>query len=86
MAKPAAKVRPEYRNYIGGEWVAPKSGSYIENRNPADTREPIGRFPPLTLPRKRFKNGARFQRRVAPKFSSKRANYSFNAKRLSRAI
>jgi len=45
MAKPAAKVRPEYRNYIGGEWVAPKSGSYIENQNPADTRELIGRFP-----------------------------------------
>jgi acyl-CoA reductase-like NAD-dependent aldehyde dehydrogenase len=45
MAKPAAKVRPEYRNYIGGEWVAPKTGSYIENRNPADTRELVGRFP-----------------------------------------
>jgi alpha-ketoglutaric semialdehyde dehydrogenase len=45
MAKPAAKVRPEYLNYIGGEWVAPKSGSYIENRNPADTRELVGRFP-----------------------------------------
>ena len=45
MAKPAAKVRPEYRNYIGGEWVVPKSGDYIENRNPADTRELIGRFP-----------------------------------------
>jgi acyl-CoA reductase-like NAD-dependent aldehyde dehydrogenase len=45
MAKPAAKVRPEYRNYIAGEWVAPKSGSYIENRNPADTRELVGRFP-----------------------------------------
>lgn len=45
MAKPAARVRPEYRNYIAGEWVAPKSGSYIENRNPADTRELVGRFP-----------------------------------------
>ena len=45
MAKPAAKIRPEYRNYIAGEWVAPKSGSYIENRNPADTRELVGRFP-----------------------------------------
>jgi acyl-CoA reductase-like NAD-dependent aldehyde dehydrogenase len=45
MAKPAAKVRPEYRNYIAGEWVVPKSGSYIENRNPADTRELVGRFP-----------------------------------------
>lgn len=45
MAKPAAKVRPEHRNYIAGEWVAPRSGSYIENRNPADTRELVGRFP-----------------------------------------
>ena len=45
MAKPAAKVRPEYRNYIAGEWVVPKSGSYIESRNPADTRELVGRFP-----------------------------------------
>ena len=48
MAKPAAKIRPEYRNYIAGEWVAPKSGSYIENRNPADTRELVGRFPAST--------------------------------------
>jgi aldehyde dehydrogenase (NAD+) len=45
MAKPAARIKPEYRNYIGGEWVAPKSGSYIENRNPADTRDLVGRFP-----------------------------------------
>jgi aldehyde dehydrogenase (NAD+) len=45
MAKPAAKVRPEYRNYIGGEWVAPRSEDYIENRNPADTRELVGSFP-----------------------------------------
>ena len=45
MAKPAAEVRPEHRNYIAGEWVAPRSGRYIENRNPADTRELVGRFP-----------------------------------------
>jgi len=46
MAKPASKVRAEeYRNYIGGKWVAPSTGRYIENRNPADTRELIGRFP-----------------------------------------
>jgi len=44
MAKPAAKIRPEHRNYIAGDWVAPRSGSYIENRNPADTRELVGRF------------------------------------------
>jgi acyl-CoA reductase-like NAD-dependent aldehyde dehydrogenase len=48
MAKPAAKVRPEHRNYIAGEWVAPRSASYIENRNPADTRELVGRFPRST--------------------------------------
>jgi acyl-CoA reductase-like NAD-dependent aldehyde dehydrogenase len=48
MAKPAAKVRPEHSNYIAGEWVAPRSGSYIENRNPADTRELVGRFPAST--------------------------------------
>ena len=46
MAKPAAKIKPrEYSNYIGGEWVAPSSGSYLDNRNPADTDDLIGRFP-----------------------------------------
>src|SRR4029078_1516940 len=46
MAKPASKVKTsEYRNYIAGEWVAPSSGNYIENRNPADTRDLVGRFP-----------------------------------------
>jgi alpha-ketoglutaric semialdehyde dehydrogenase len=48
MAKPQAKVRSEFRNFIGGEWIAPQSGSYIENRNPADTRELVGRFPAST--------------------------------------
>src|SRR5262245_18270790 len=33
-----------YHNYIGGEWV-PGSGEWLENRNPADTRDVIGRFP-----------------------------------------
>jgi aldehyde dehydrogenase (NAD+) len=46
MAKPATRVKPtEYRNYIGGRWVAPASGNYLENRNPADARELIGLFP-----------------------------------------
>src|SRR5215813_7600639 len=45
MAKPATKVRNEYRNFISGEWVAPSSGNYIENRNPADARELVGVFP-----------------------------------------
>jgi aldehyde dehydrogenase (NAD+) len=46
MVKPAAKIKAqEYSNYIAGEWIAPQSGSYIENRNPADTRELVGQFP-----------------------------------------
>ena len=49
MAKPAAKVKArEYANFIGGQWSAPSSGNYIENRNPADMRELIGRFPAST--------------------------------------
>ena len=40
----ASASRP-YQNYIGGEWVAPKSGKTIENRNPANTDEVIGVFP-----------------------------------------
>ena len=34
-----------FKNYIGGQWVAPSTGKYVENRNPADTRDLIGRFP-----------------------------------------
>ena len=46
MAKPASKVKTDtYRNYINGEWSAPSSKEYIENRNPADTRDLVGRFP-----------------------------------------
>jgi aldehyde dehydrogenase (NAD+) len=32
-------------NYIGGKWVAPSTHEWIENRNPADIREVLGRFP-----------------------------------------
>src|SRR4029453_10849841 len=34
-----------FRNFIGGEWVAPGNGAYFENRNPANTDDLIGRFP-----------------------------------------
>jgi acyl-CoA reductase-like NAD-dependent aldehyde dehydrogenase len=34
-----------FQNFIGGRWVAPSGGAYIQNRNPADTRQIIGRFP-----------------------------------------
>lgn len=34
-----------FANFIAGEWVAPSSASYFENRNPADVRDLIGFFP-----------------------------------------
>src|SRR2546423_15134973 len=34
-----------YHNFIGGRWVPSKSGQWLENRNPAGTRDLIGRFP-----------------------------------------
>jgi aldehyde dehydrogenase (NAD+) len=34
-----------FRNFIGGQWVAPLTGDYYENRNPADWADLIGRFP-----------------------------------------
>src|SRR6202140_117201 len=43
MATPSAS-RP-YKNFINGEWVAPRSGKTLENRNPANTDDLIGVFP-----------------------------------------
>src|SRR5438067_4265986 len=37
-----------YLNYIGGRWVPSQSGEWHENRNPADTRDLVGRFPVST--------------------------------------
>src|SRR5215208_7140658 len=34
-----------FQNFIAGAWCAPASGEHFENRNPADTRDLIGRFP-----------------------------------------
>nr|MBA3692395.1 aldehyde dehydrogenase family protein [Acidobacteriota bacterium] len=30
------KFKEQYENFIGGEWVAPKSGEYFENTSPVD--------------------------------------------------
>ncbi len=30
------KFKEQYENYIGGEWVAPKSGEYFDNSSPVD--------------------------------------------------
>ncbi len=35
----------KYKNLINGEWLAPSSGEYIDNRNPADKDDLIGLFP-----------------------------------------
>ena len=34
-----------FKNFIDGEWVEPRSGKVIENRNPANTAELVGMFP-----------------------------------------
>ena len=34
-----------FQNFIAGEWVAPSTGNYFENRNPADWNDLIGCFP-----------------------------------------
>ncbi|HXC25752.1 MAG TPA: aldehyde dehydrogenase family protein, partial [Gemmatimonadaceae bacterium] len=34
-----------FKNFIGGAWVEPVAGAYLDNRNPADTTDLIGRFP-----------------------------------------
>ena len=35
---------PTFRNFIAGEWCDSTSGATFESRNPADTRDVIGRF------------------------------------------
>ena len=34
-----------FKSFIAGQWVESSTGEYAENRNPADTRDLIGRFP-----------------------------------------
>src|SRR5260370_6137988 len=34
-----------FKNFIAGEWVAPRTGAYFENRNPADWADVIGCLP-----------------------------------------
>lgn len=37
-----------FNNHIGGEWVAASNGAWIDNINPADTSDIVGRFPAST--------------------------------------
>src|SRR5262245_50996889 len=34
-----------YENFIGGEWVAPTTGTYAPNRSPANTDDIVGEYP-----------------------------------------
>ena len=34
-----------FANFIGGQWTAPSTNDYFDNRNPADHDDVIGRFP-----------------------------------------
>src|SRR3954464_10226606 len=36
---------PDFKNFIGGKWVAPSTREYFDNVNPADKSDVIGRFP-----------------------------------------
>src|SRR5215831_6560588 len=42
------KQSQTYHNYIGGRWVPSSNDEWSENRNPADTRDLVGRFPRAT--------------------------------------
>jgi acyl-CoA reductase-like NAD-dependent aldehyde dehydrogenase len=43
-----AAMPKTFKNFINGEWVAPRGNNAIENRNPANTGELIGMFPAST--------------------------------------
>src|SRR5437867_12416596 len=43
-----AKRIKSYHNFIGGRWIPSSSDEWLENRNPADTRDAVGRFPRST--------------------------------------
>jgi aldehyde dehydrogenase (NAD+) len=43
-AAAAPREAPTYRNFIAGEWCDSTGGGTFESRNPADTRDVVGRF------------------------------------------
>src|SRR5438034_8867777 len=45
---PGAKRIKTYHNFINGRWAPSRSDEWLENRNPADTRDVVGRFPRST--------------------------------------
>ena len=48
-ARATTRARSDtYLNFIGGRWVPSASDEWTENKNPADTRDLVGRFPVST--------------------------------------
>jgi aldehyde dehydrogenase (NAD+) len=43
-AAPGPTTAPTFRHFIAGEWCDSTSGETFESRNPADTRDVVGRF------------------------------------------
>src|SRR5204863_5752374 len=41
----AQQTMPDFKNLVAGKWVAPTTGEYFDNVNPADKTDVIGRFP-----------------------------------------
>ncbi len=40
----AAAAAPTFQHFIAGAWCSSTSGATFESRNPADTRDVVGRF------------------------------------------
>ena len=53
----------QYRNFIDGEWINPRSGEFTPDRNPADTNDVLGEFPESSSCGC-FRCGGRSQRRL----------------------
>jgi len=52
----------KFSNFIAGKWVAPESGEYFENKNPADRGDVSGSFHSptggMSIARSRAQSGA----------------------------
>src|SRR5213080_2173038 len=47
-SRQAAERVKTYHNFIDGRWAPSRSDEWLENRNPADARDVVGRFPRST--------------------------------------
>ena len=70
-----APASPTFGLFIGGEWVDSTSGRTFESRNPADTRDIVGRFQAGTAAdtAKAIRSAEEAQRRGRPLQSAARS-------------